>query len=183
MTSDPRVAPLRPPYPEALDAFLNALPLKLFRTIAHNAPMTVAMQGWGGYLLDRNSNSLPSRVRELIISRVCGLCRCEYEWGVHAARYGHRVGLTDEQLASTAVGTPEDSCWTDADRAILQLVDELHQRAHVSDTTFAAAHEVLDTAQLIEAMMLAGWYHAISYTANGFRVAPESDAPPWPSPT
>ena len=31
--------------------------------------------------------------------------------------------------------------------------------------------------QLLDLMMLAGWYHAISFTANGARVACEDGAP------
>jgi alkylhydroperoxidase family enzyme len=182
MSGTPRLAPLDPPYPEPVHGFLTALPLNLFRTFAHNVPMTVALQNWGEYLLDRKSNSLPSRIRELVISRVCGLCGCEYEWGVHARRYGDRVGLTHDQVTSTAIGTPEDPCWSDADRAVLHLVDELHATAHVSDETFASVKSVLNTEQLIEITMLAGWYHAISYVANTFQVTNEPDAPRFPKP-
>lgn len=179
MTS-PRVEPLDAPFPEPVRGFLEFLPLKLFRTFAHNVAMTEALQGWGGYLLDRNSNSLPSRVRELIISRVCGRCGCEYEWGVHATSYGVRVGITDEQMASAAVGSPSDDCWSDHDRLVLTLVDQLHDTSHVTDELFNQLHTVFEVDQLLEMMMLAGWYHSICYVANGFNVANEDNAPTFP---
>lgn len=172
-----RVEPLDAPFPEPVRGFLEYLPLKLFRTFAHNVAMTEALQGWGGYLLDRKSNSLPSRVRELVISRVCGRCDCEYEWGVHAMSYGTKVGITDEQMASAAVGSPSDDCWNDADRLVLNLVDQLHDTSHVTDELFARLSATFGVDQLLEMMMLAGWYHSICYVANGFNVANEDNAP------
>lgn len=178
-----RVAPVEKPFPEPIRGFIEFLPLKLFRTFAHNVAMTEALQGWGGYLLDRRANSLPSRVRELVISRVCGRCGCEYEWGVHAMSYGSKVGISDEQMASAAVGSPNDDCWSDDDRLVLSLVDQLHDTSHVDDDLFQALSTSFEVDQIIEMMMLAGWYHAICYTANGLRVTNEDGAPTFPEPT
>ena len=36
---------------------------------------------------------------------------------------------------------------------------------------------VFSEEQLLDLLMLAGWYHAISFTANGARVAGEEGAP------
>jgi alkylhydroperoxidase family enzyme len=46
--------------------------------------------------------------REIVIDRVRARCGCEYEWGVHVAYFAARVGLTAEQIASIAVGRPND---------------------------------------------------------------------------
>lgn len=175
--SAPRIEPLDAPFPEPVRGFLEFLPLKLFRTFAHNVAMTEALQGWGGYLLDRKANSLPSRVRELVIARVCGRCHCEYEWGVHAMSYGTKVGIGDEQMASAATGSPGDDCWDDTDRLVLTLVDQLHDTSRVTDELFAQLSATFGVDQLLEMMMLAGWYHSICYVANGFHVANEDNAP------
>jgi hypothetical protein len=37
--------------------------------------------------------------------------------------------------------------------------------------------EMFSEEQLLDLLMLAGWYHAISFTANGARVACEDGAP------
>jgi alkylhydroperoxidase family enzyme len=118
------------------------------------------------------------RRRELVIDRVTARCRCEYEWGVHVQVFGPRVGLTAEELRSLTHGTPTDACWTDpAERALLVLVDRLHETADLDDATWAAAAGHLDDAQLLDACLLAGWYHAISFVANAARVPLEPGAP------
>ena len=87
-------------------------PIALFRTFAHNLPMTSAMQGSGRYVLSRDL-SLRIRDREILIDRTCARCGCEYEWGVHIAFFAQRVGLTDQQVAATVHGLPTDRCWAD----------------------------------------------------------------------
>jgi alkylhydroperoxidase family enzyme len=178
-----RIEPLTPPFASETADVLTAMmppgvpPIALFRTFARNLPMTRAMQGWGGYELSRHL-SLSMRQRELVIDRVTARCRCEYEWGVHIAFFANRVGLTPAQIASLTHGASTDPCWTDpAEGALLALVDALHDTADVDDATWAAAAEHLDPAQLLDACLLTGWYHAISFAANAARVPLEDAAP------
>ena len=105
-------------------------------------------------------------------------CGCEYEWGVHIAFFAERVGLTRQQVASLTHGVPTDPCWDDpAERALLEFVDALHDTADVGDEPWAALRAHLDDAQMLDVCMLAGWYHAISFTANAARVPLEAGAP------
>src|SRR2546423_3972499 len=108
------------------DAALPAMgpPINLFKLFARNRPMAEAMTGWGGYELSKRL-SLSMRQRELIIDRVTARCGAEYEWGVHVAYFGERVGLTRQQVASLAWGSPADACWPAAERALLTAVDEV----------------------------------------------------------
>lgn len=178
-----RIEPLRPPFePEVGDALAAMMPagvppIALFRTFAVNLPMTWAMQEWGGYELSKRL-SLSMRQRELVIDRVTARCGCEYEWGVHIAFFAARVGLTPAQITSLTHGDMADACWTDpAERALLAVVDALHDSADVDDATWAEAAEHLDQAQLLDVCLLAGWYHAISFAANAARVPLEDGAP------
>lgn len=176
---EPLVAPFRPDVGEALSAMMPAgvPPIALFRTFAHNLPMTTAMRGWGGYELSKQL-SVSMRQRELVIDRVTARCGCEYEWGVHVAFFAERVGLTPEQLASLTHGGATDPCWEDpAERALIALVDALHDRSDVDDTAWAAAAAHFDPAQLLDVCLLAGWYHAISFAANAARVPLEEGVP------
>jgi alkylhydroperoxidase family enzyme len=177
-----RIAPLAPPYESTVATQLEAMmpsgvpPIGLFRTFARNLPMTRAMGGWGRYELSREL-SLSMRQRELVIGRVTARCGCEYEWGVHLAFFADRVGLTTGQRRSLTHGTPEDPCWPPEEAALLRAVDELHDHADVTDPTWAALTQVLADDQVLDLLLLAGWYHAISYAANAARVAPEEWAP------
>jgi alkylhydroperoxidase family enzyme len=178
-----RIEPLSPPFESEVADALAAMmpagvpPIALFRTFAVNLPMTWAMQGWGGYELSKRL-SLSMRQRELVINRVTARCGCEYEWGVHIAFFASRVGLTPAQITSLTHGDIADPCWNDpAERALLAVVDALHDSADVDDATWALAAEHLDQAQLLDVCLLAGWYHAISFAANAARVPLEDGAP------
>ena len=177
-----RIEPLTAPYDSTLGALLESMmpagvpPIALFRTFARNAEMTDAMRGWGGYELSKTL-SLSMRQRELVIDRVTARCRCEYEWGVHLAFFADRVGLTAEQRRSITHGTPDDPCWNNDEAALLRAIDELHDSADISDATWAALASSMTEQQLLDLLLLAGWYHAISYAANAARVPLEEGAP------
>ena len=54
-------------------------------------------------------------------------------------------------------------------------VDELHDTNDLSDATWAALG--LTDEQRLDLLLLAGWYHAISFVARAARVPLETDAP------
>lgn len=158
------------------DAALESMgpPINLFKLFARNLPMAEAMTGWGSYELSRRL-SLSMRQRELVIDRVTARCGAEYEWGVHVAHFADRVGLDDEQIRSLTHGSPGDRCWDDDERALLRAVDELHDTSDLSDAAWAALD--LTDEQRLDLLLLAGWYHAISYVARAARVPLEGGAP------
>lgn len=175
-----------PPVPEPWDADVAAQlasmmppgvpPIGLFRTFVTNLPMTRAMAGWGRYELSRDL-SLSMRQRELVIDRVTARCGCEYEWGVHVAFFADRVGLTPQQVTSITHGGPADGCWAPEEAVLLEAVDALHDHADIDDGLWGRLREVLEAAQVLDLLLLAGWYHAIAYAANAARVALEPGAP------
>jgi alkylhydroperoxidase family enzyme len=179
----PRISPLEAPFEAETGEILEAMmpqgvpPIALFRTFARNLPMAKAMRSWGAYELSKQL-SLSMRQRELVIDRVTAHCGCEYEWGVHIAFFAERVGLTRQQIASITHGTPADTCWTDpAERALLEFVDALHERADAGEEEWDALGVHLDEGQMLDVCMLSGWYHAISFAANAARVPLEAGAP------
>lgn len=179
----PRIAPVTAPYDDVAGPLLEAMmppdvePIALFRTFVRNPTMTEAMGAWGRYELGRTL-SLSMRDREIVIHRTTARCGCEYEWGVHAAFFAARVGLDAAQLTSLTHGDAEDPCWEDhAEAALIRVVDVLHDAADVDDVAWAALAAHRSEAQLLDVLLLAGWYHAISFAANAARVALEPWAP------
>lgn len=178
-----RIAPAAPPYTDEVAARLEAMmppgvpPIGLFRTFVRNLPMATAMGSWGAYELSKRL-SMTMRDREIVIDRTCANCRCEYEWGVHVAFFADRVGLTAEQITSITHGDASDPCWTDErDRLLIEATDALHRDADIGDHLWERLGRHLSDEQLLDVMMLTGWYHAISFTANGARVESEPGAP------
>lgn len=179
----PRIAPVEPPYPDDVGRQLDSMmpagvpPIGLFRTFVRNLPMAEAMGAWGGYELSRGL-SLSMRDREVLIDRTTARCGCEYEWGVHIFFFAERVGLSGEQVRSVTHGSPADGCWTDErDRLLLRTADALHETATLDDGLWAELATHFTDAELLDALFLCGWYHAISYAANGAEVALEPGAP------
>jgi 4-carboxymuconolactone decarboxylase len=188
--SQPRIAPLAPPYLPEIDAALRAMmprnspvpPLRLFRTLVHDPRLAEAMTALGRFVLGHDG-ALDLRDRELVIDRVCARCGCEYEWGVHVTTYGARAGLSPAQLDATVTGDAESPLWSEREALLVRLVDELHETARVSEGLWAQLVRHWTTAQLLELLLLAGWYHAISFLGNGACVEPEEWAARFPSPT
>jgi alkylhydroperoxidase family enzyme len=179
----PRIAPLTSPFDDVAAEHLAAMtppgsePIALFRTFTRHPAMTAAMRPWGAYELGR-ALSIGRREREIVIDRTCARCGCEYEWSVHVAYFAEKVGFDRAQITSLAHGAATDGCWTDEREAVLlELVDQLHDTADVDDALWARLAAHYSDEQLLDVLLLTGWYHAISYAANGARVEHESGAP------
>lgn len=179
--STPRIAPVDPPYPAGLQADFDKLmrgapPLLLFRTVARNP--RVLQRFMAGALLDRGSISL--RSRELMILRTCARCGAEYEWGVHVAVFGAKAQWTPEQIRASVHGGAGDACWSVEDRLVIRLADQLHDTNQVDDALWRELAAHFAPEQLVELIMLAGLYHAVSYLINAAGVQHEAFAPRFP---
>jgi len=185
-TEMPRIAPLEPPFEPSVDEWLRRWmppgtegvpPLALFRTLARHAELAERMRPLGAAILGHGR--LTVRDRELAILRTSARCGAEYEWGVHAVGFAAAAGLDEAAVAATAAVAPADvaasATWRDADRAVIALADELHDGAAPSEATWQALSARLDEAQLLELLIVCGFYHAIAYVIAGARVPQE----PW----
>jgi alkylhydroperoxidase family enzyme len=178
-----RISPVQPPYESEVGDRLESMmppgvpPILLFRTFVRNLPMAEAMGGWGSYELSKRL-SLSIRDREIVIDRTCARCRCEYEWGVHVAFFADRVGLTAEQVASLTHGRSTDPCWSSPrDRVLIEVADALHDGSGIDDQLWESLCKELEEVEVLDLLMLCGWYHAISFAANGVELDLEDGAP------
>lgn len=182
LTHSPRIAPLLPPYePEIATALAKWMPpgsgfepLTLFRTLYQNPQLSNRMRPLGAGILGSQS-SLERREREIVIDRTCARCGCEYEWGVHVAAFGTAVGLDRTQLEDTASETINKALWSERELMLIRLVDELHETATISDAVWEQLVAIWSTAQLLEVIIIVGWYHLISFVANATHI----DYEPW----
>lgn len=173
----PRITPLEPPYAADVQASFDAImqgapPLTLFRTLATSERAWLKFRA--GSLLDRGPLSL--RERELVIDRTCALAGNEYEWGVHIATFAAAARLTPEEVAATAGAGSAAPLWTEAERALLQAAEALHARAALSDDEFAALRAHYDEDQVLEVLLLCGFYRMVSYVVGGLALPREPGA-------
>ena len=183
----PRLVPLEPPYDVAIADQLSSMtpagqaPIALFRILVHNQPLAEAMTRWGRYELGR-SLSLSLRDREIVIDRTCARCGCEYEWGVHVSYFSGRARLDPAQITSLTVGSADDTCWVDLrDRLLIRAVDSLHDTSDIPDDLWDDLASGFTAAELLDLLVLCGWYHSISFTARAARLRPEPGAPTFSS--
>ena len=180
--SEPRIAPAAPPFPEAVQIWLDRTmppgvpPLTLFTTLARDPRLFGKFMSAG--LLDRGNLTL--RQRELVIDRVTAKCGSAYEWGVHVTFFGDRAKLKPEEIESLAVGGPDDDCWTEEERTLLRTCDALQADCDVDDALWGALAASFSEEARIELLMLAGFYRTVSYLTNALRLAPEAFAAPLP---
>ena len=177
-----RVDPVSPPYSPELQAVFDRImpsgvpPLTLFTTFARVPRVYDRFRA--GSLLDRGPVSM--RHREIVIDRTCARCGCAYEWGVHVAFFSRRVELSPEQLRATVLGKADDPAWVHEERHLIQLVDELHDSAGISDELWTKLLAAFSVEQILELIALVGFYHTVSFFANGLRLPAESYAAPFP---
>jgi alkylhydroperoxidase family enzyme len=169
--SDGPTEPRIPALPGDVEPSLN-----IFRTLAHNEDLSKAFRRFGAHLLA--GGVLPARERELVILRVGWRCGSEYEFGQHHA-IGANEGLTDDEINRLAdCGSGE---WDEGDRALVAMADELCEHDAVSVETWDALSDRWDSTELLELLVLAGFYRMVSGMLNSVGVALEPQTLRWPS--
>src|SRR5262245_14563725 len=177
-----RVEPISPPYPPETQKVFDAImppgvpPLTLFTTLARVPRIWDRFRA--GSLLDRGPVSL--RHREIVIDRTCARCGCGYEWGVHVGFFARPAALTPEQVRATVHGDANDPVWTNDELLLIRMVDELHDTATLSETTWQALAATFSVEQILELVALVGFYHTVAFFANGLKLAPEAHGAQFP---
>ena len=177
----PRIEPITEPDDELTEILATALthdgrPLNIFGTLGKHPKLLKRFNLLGGFLL--NKGLVPPRERELVILRVGANARAEYEFGQHTV-IGRACGLTDDEIVGLT--RPVDRHpWTADDRALIALADDLHEDDCVTDATWVALAARWDDAQLIELLVVAGFYRLVSGFLNSTGVQLDAGIPGFP---
>jgi len=155
-------------------------PLALFRILIQHPSLSEALHPLAAFQLGKGS-SLDPRTRELVISRTCARCQCEYEWGVHVGLLASKIGLLPSTVAATVTKAASDPLWSDSERCLISLVDALHDTGTVSEELWIELRRHWNEKQTLELTVLTGFYHLISFVANVAGAPLESWAPRFPS--
>jgi alkylhydroperoxidase family enzyme len=170
-----RIDPLAP------DAVVHLLgdtrPLNIFLTLAKNEELFTSFLSLGSYLLSRKG-TIPRREREIVILRVGWRCRSDYEFGQHTL-IGKHVGLTDDEIVRLATDGVDG--WSAEDASLVAMSDELCRDDIVSDATWARLAERWSEPQLIELVVLAGFYRLVSGFLRSVGVQREPGTPGFPA--
>ena len=181
--TEPRIAPLDPPYSAPVAAALERImpagvpPLALFRTLAVNE--RVFLRVMAGGLLDRGSITL--REREIVIDRDLRPLRLR-------VRVGRARGLLRGARAPVA-GRKSRARAPSPRTARLPRASGCSSASSTSSTTRPRSRTRSGQAlaaewtaeQLIELIALAGFYHLISFMTNALRIPREAYGARFPA--
>ncbi len=156
---------------------LDGRPLNIFGVLGHHPKLLKRFNLLGGFLL--NKGLIPERERELVILRVGWNAQAIYEFGQHTV-IGKRCGLTDEEIAALTK-TPHDHDWSAEDLALIALADDLAAADCVSDGTWLALSARWSEAELVELLIVAGFYRLVSGFLNSAGVQLDDGVPGFPA--
>jgi 4-carboxymuconolactone decarboxylase len=177
--ASPRIAPVTEPTEMQRELmFGNAASdsLNISATLAHNTRVLKRFSQLGGALLFRGV--VPARERELVILRVGANAQSVYEFGQHTL-IGRDCGITDDEVL--ALTLPADAhAWSEGDRDLIALADDLCADDCVSDATWARLKGRWDDEAMVELVTVAGFYRLVSGFLNSAGVQLDPGVPGWP---
>jgi alkylhydroperoxidase family enzyme len=152
--------------------------LNIFGTLRRNPRLYKAFLALGGHLL--GASSVPAREREIVILRTGRQALSEYEFGQHTA-LGRQAGLTDAEIRALAGPDGAGDSLAEADSDLVNMVDELCAEDIVSERTWQRLAQRWTDEQLLELLVLAGFYRLVSGVLTSVGVALEEGTAGWPA--
>jgi len=147
----------------------------LYRSVARNESLFIDMIDMGFItptgLMDRKV--IPSRIREMLILRTCVKSKNEYEFNLHVGTISEKMGLKLEEIEDIKNEHPNENLWSNADRNLLSLVDELVCNLSISDEAFENLTIYFSEEILIEIVLFVGLYTTVAMMVSFIK--PEMD--------
>lgn len=166
----PRIEPISAELKEPLKSkmakiFPAELPAPaLYRTVARNESLFIDMIdmrliGPTGLL---NRKTIASKLRELLILRTCVRARNDYEFNLHVQTISESMGLTQAQIEDLKRNQISEALWSDRERALVHLIDDLVGKIDVTQPVFDEARRHFSEAELVELVLLVGLYTGVA---------------------
>ncbi|MDP3495112.1 MAG: carboxymuconolactone decarboxylase family protein [Hyphomonadaceae bacterium] len=155
------------------DMLASRSSLNIYRTLANHVDLYNRWSPLGQILL--NGSSISARHREMAMLRMGWLCQSPYEWSQHARIAKASAGMTEAEIRAIAAD-PQSPLWSDTDRAVLKMADELRYEAMISDATWADLRKTYSDQQVMELFFTSAQYQLVSMALNtlGIQIEPEA---------
>jgi 4-carboxymuconolactone decarboxylase len=142
----------------------------LYQALAHSPKL---LESWIDYAWSLREDAETARdIRELAILRVAQLSGVDYVWRSHW-RPARHAGADETKLTELA-RWPESAAFSDAERAVLGLTDDLTGQAGVGDVAWQAAAEHFEAAQLVDLVLTISWYCCVARVVAALEVPLEA---------
>jgi alkylhydroperoxidase family enzyme len=174
--------PTRIPYPDLatktakVQEIVGQAPINVSRMMANASPGVVE-----GFIAMGKSfyqgTDLPADLREIGILRAGYVAKSDYETWQHES-IARSVGLSDAAIAAVKAGKAAAGVLNPAQEAVLAFTDELVVNGTPSDAALAAAQKHLPVDQLLDLVLVTGYYMMISRFLNTTGVERDTDRGP-----
>jgi alkylhydroperoxidase family enzyme len=184
-TNVPIFPRVQPPveYTDAMQAFLRTTkfydqgrPLNAHQVLSNHPPAGRSLNrflDWGDEAV------LGQRERRLLILRTATRTRCDYERGVHRQQALRNGELTElEVVALDADPIAVLPTFAHREQALLAIADAVCRTDTLSDHEWAAAVDVLSIPEIIECLVVVGYYRMCSGLMNALGVPGEGEMSP-----
>src|ERR1700722_7396918 len=147
----------------------------LCRGLFHSSSAAAGFYGVLNALLFHNKTA--ARTRELMILRIGWRTGSEYVF-CHHVRFSRELGIPDEDILG--VRDPQRChAYSEIDHTVLHLADELHQDAEVTGSTWMALEKAFTSEELVELLLIAGFWRMAAGLFKSARIWFDSDGPGW----
>ena len=154
----------RLPYLEASDLApenrdLLARNINLYREMVHSPEGTRSFLHLAKYI--RYHGRLDPRLREMAILQVGYITRSPYEYS-HHIKIGREFGVSDDDIRAIVEETNNrPTNLAPLAKAVLRAAREMTVQMTLSDETFAALKQGLDSEQLVDLVMTISFYNGV----------------------
>ena len=147
-------------------------PANIFNMMAHAETCVKPVMKLGGTLLGKLE--LGAKLRELCLLRAVKLEGGEYEWLQHVP-IARDLGCSEAQIAALEDDDDLAHCFDDREKAALQFTREVVVDVRASDETLAQARKHLSDREIVELILMAGFYIMLARLTETLGV--ETDPP------
>jgi 4-carboxymuconolactone decarboxylase len=135
-------------------------------TMARHPKLAKAFMTFNAHVA--GASTLATRVREIIILRICWLRCSEYEFVQHII-LGRRAGLSDADLERLQQGADAPG-WDPLEAEIVRAVDELHVDGGIGQSTWERLTAHFDANQIMDLVFLVGCYDTLGMAIKTFNM-------------
>ena len=172
----------RIPYPDLatctprVQEIVGAAPINVSRMMANASPGVVE-----GFIAMGSSfyqgTDLPADLREIGILRAGYVANADYETWQHES-IARSVGMTDAQIDAIKAGKAPAGVMNPAQEAVLAFTDELVIKGTPSDSALAEVRKHLPDNQMLDLVLVTGYYMMVSRFLNTTGVERDTDRGP-----
>jgi len=148
----------------------------VFRGLLNSPSATAGFYGLAQALLFHNK--VADRTRELIILRIGWRTGSEYVFCHHVA-FSRQLGMAEEEILG--VRDPQRChAYSKTDLAVIQLADQLHERADVTRSAWTVLKKAFSNEELAELLLICGFWRMAAGFVKSADIPLEAGVASWP---